>query len=62
MNSTTWQWFCESLAEAESKKPSFDRLKFYKEYFENVSPTGFDVSIKNDQIIITLSEGRKDND
>lgn len=31
-----------------------DRVKFYLEYYKNVSPSDFKVEIRNDKILITI--------
>ncbi len=35
-------------------KPSKENLKTYKSYYENLSPSSFDVEIKGDSIIIKI--------
>lgn len=53
MNSTTLQWFYESLEE-NKKSPSFDRVEFYEEYFKNLSPKEFKVSREDNKISIEI--------
>lgn len=38
----------------EEKKKKDERIKFYKEFYSNLSPTGFSVSEKDGKIIIDL--------
>jgi len=54
MNDATLQWFFEQTENEE--KDRFDRVKFYKEYYENISPDSFNVSIdKDDNIVIRVT-------
>ena len=61
MNPTTLEWFCESFEERffktfeeRKEESSFDRVEFYEEYFRNLCPEGFKVSIEDNKIIITI--------
>ena len=38
----------------EKKKKKEERIEFYKEFYGNLSPTGFSVSEKDGKIIIDL--------
>lgn len=53
MNSTTLQWFYESLEE-NKKSPTFDRVEFYKEYFKNLCPDGWKVTTTDNKISIEI--------
>jgi hypothetical protein len=37
----------------ESIESTEDRLKFYKKYYENITPPGFSVTLKNNKIVIS---------
>ena len=38
----------------KSKKNDFDRVSFYFEYYKNLTPSNFDISKKDDEIIIKI--------
>jgi hypothetical protein len=54
MLDTTLQWFCETLEKEDASSDDFDRLEYYLEYYKNISPEGFDVSIQDDIIVISV--------
>lgn len=43
-----------------SQESEFSRIKFYLEYFENLSPSNFKLSIKDNQIIIDIKDNQVD--
>lgn len=38
----------------EKKKPDFDRISFYLDYYKNLTPSDFDICKKDDEIIIKI--------
>jgi hypothetical protein len=38
----------------KDKKNDFDRVSFYFEYYKNLTPSNFDISKKDDEIIIKI--------
>lgn len=53
MNTTTLQWFYESLDENKNPSP-FNRIDFYKEYFKNLCPDEFKITSANNKISIEI--------
>jgi hypothetical protein len=43
----------KELNEQQTTQP-YNRLEFYKNYFSNLSPSTFDVSIKGENIVIKI--------
>lgn len=44
----------EKKSEKTKKKDDFDRVSFYFDYYKNLTPTGFDISKKGNDITITI--------
>lgn len=44
----------EEKKKSKKKKDKFDRTSFYFDYYKNLTPTGFDICKKGDDIIITI--------
>jgi|LakMenEpi03Aug12_release.lakeMendotaPanAssembly.Ray.scaffolds.fasta_scaffold6632215_1 hypothetical protein len=42
--------------QSKSKQKDFDRVKFYLEYYKNLSPKEFDVDIKSNVITIKINK------
>lgn len=40
----------------DQNKGDFDRLAYYLEYYSNLTPSGFDICKKGDDIIISIPE------
>jgi hypothetical protein len=55
-NNTTLQWYYKVLAESKRDDNTFNRLEFYREYFENLSPAGFIVDVVNNNIVISIDD------
>jgi hypothetical protein len=45
----------KTFQEKTEKKKEFDRIEFYLEYYKNLSPSDFQIEIRNDKILITIS-------
>ena len=45
----------KTFQEKTEKKKEFNRLEFYLEYYKNLSPSDFQVEIRNGKILITVS-------
>jgi len=43
----------------EEDGEGFDRVKYYLEYYSNLTPSGFDICKKGDEIIITIPQKSK---
>ena len=38
----------------KDEKPDFDRVSFYLDFYQNLTPPDFDICKKGDEIIITI--------
>lgn len=46
-------------SEEEKEELDYDRVKYYLEYYSNLTPSDFDICKKGNEIIITIPEERK---
>ena len=44
----------EKTPKKEVKKGDFDRISYYLDYYQNLTPSGFDICKKGDDIIISI--------
>jgi len=46
----------EKTPKKDQNKGDFDRVSYYLEYYQNLTPSGFDICKKGDDIIISIPE------
>lgn len=46
----------EEFLNEKKREKEFDRVEFYKEYYENLTPSEFDISVNDDTIKIKVKK------
>ena len=46
----------EEFFNEKKKEKKFDRVEYYKEYYKNLSPSNFNISVENDTIKIKIKK------